>query len=45
MEPGILLTTGDFNFQVDCHSDNDAKNFADVLQTLGFNSMYKYLLT
>ena len=35
MEPGILLTTGDFNFQVDCHSDSDAKNFADELQTLG----------
>ena len=35
MGPGILLITADFNFHVDCHSDNDAKNFADVLQTFG----------
>ena len=35
MTPGILLITGDFNFHVDCPSDNDAKNFADILQTYG----------
>jgi len=35
MAPGILLITGDFNFHVDCRSDNDAKNFADILQTFG----------
>ena len=33
--PGILLIAGDFNFHVDCLCDNDAKNFAEILQTYG----------
>ena len=35
MAPGILLIAGDFNFHVDSHSVNDAKNFAEILQTNG----------
>ena len=35
MAPGILLIAGDFNFHVDCLCDNDAKNFAEILQTYG----------
>ena len=34
MTPGILLITGDFNFHVECQSDNDAKCFAEILQRL-----------
>lgn len=35
MEPDILLIAGDFNFHVDRLCDNDAKNFAEILQTYG----------
>lgn len=35
MAPGIFLIARDFNFHVDCHSDNNVKNFAEVLQTYG----------
>ena len=37
MTPGILLITGDFNFHVECQSDNDAKCFAEILQTYGLH--------
>ena len=33
MSSGILLIVRDFNFHVDSDSDNDAKNFAEILQT------------
>lgn len=35
MAPEILLITGDFNFHLDCPSDNDAKKFSDLLETFG----------
>ena len=35
MARGILLIAGDFNFHVDCHSNNNVKNFAEILQTYG----------
>ena len=31
----IFLIVGDYNFHVDCLCDNDAKNFAEILQTYG----------
>ena len=37
MTPGILLITGDFNFHVECQSDNDAKCFTEILQTYGLH--------
>ena len=33
MSSRILLIVRDFNFNVDSDSDNDAKNFAEILQT------------
>ena len=32
------LIAGDFNFHVDCHSDNDAMNFAELF-LLVFNNL------
>ena len=38
MAAGILLIAGDFNFHVDCHSDNDAINFAEIFLMV-FNNL------
>ena len=35
MTSGFFLIARDFNFHVDCHSDNNVKNFAEILQTYG----------
>ena len=35
MVPEVLLTTGDFNFHIDCPSDADGMKFADLLDTFG----------
>ena len=35
LEDTVILIAGDFNFHVDCHSNNNVKNFAESLQTYG----------
>ena len=41
MAPGILLIAGNLNFHVDCHSNNNVMNFAEILQTYGLQQHIK----